>query len=137
MPMSHPHVPGFENPELGAILTQLTDADLDALPYGVIGFDAQNRITHYNQHEASMAYFDKAKVLGQDLFIELAPCLNNYLVAGRYEEALAQGEALDETMPYVLTFRMRPTHVHMRLLSITKHPTRYLIIQRSGVRSAP
>lgn len=135
MPVSTSPDLSFDSGSLSAVLAQLSGPALDDLPYGLIGFDAQNRITHYNRHEASMAFFEPAQVLGQDLFVELAPCLNNYLVAGRYEDAQAQGLALDETMPYVLTFRMRPTPVRMRLLAPQGHPTRYLLIQRSSAHA--
>jgi len=68
--------------------------------------------------------------MGQHAFVELAPCLNNCLVAGRFEEAQDQAQALDETLPYVLSFRMRPTRVQMRLLSSPDQPLRFILVQR-------
>jgi hypothetical protein len=56
--------------------------------------------------------------------------LNNYLVAGRFEDADAQGEALDEVMLYVLSFRMRPTRVSMRLIARPGAPLRFVLVQR-------
>lgn len=121
---------GFDDPDLLAALQAAPDARLDALTYGVIGFDAQQRVTRYNQYEATMARFPQDTVLGQHVFVELAPCLNNYLIAGRFEEALAAGQALDATLPYVLTFRMRPTRVRMRLLADPSVATRFILVDR-------
>lgn len=120
----------FDSPELFETLHTLTNEELDALPFGVIGFDREGIIQRYNAHESSMAHFEADTVLGQHVFIELAPCLNNYLVAGRFEDADAQGAPLDEVMPYVLSFRMRPTRVSMRLIARPGAPLRFVLVQR-------
>jgi len=120
----------FDSPELFETLHTLSTLELDALPFGVIGFDREGIIQRYNAHEASMAHFEVNAVLSQHLFVELAPCLNNYLVAGRFEDADTQGEPLDEVMPYVLSFRMRPTRVSMRLIASPGAPLRFVLVQR-------
>ena len=61
--------------------------------------------------------FDASRVVGQPLFTVVAPCMNNYLVAQRFEDAAATGTVLDATIDYVLTLRMRPMKVHLRLLA--------------------
>jgi photoactive yellow protein len=47
-----------------------------------------------------------------NFFTDVAPCTNNYLVAGRFDEP----GALDERLDYVFTFRMKPTPVRLRLM---------------------
>lgn len=131
--MSHiPNVPDFHAADLLHTLQSLPSKGLDTLPYGVIGFGPDGRVTHYNRVEAEAAHFDPALVIGQHVFIELAPCMNNYLVAGRFEDRLAEGAVLDETLPWMLTFRMRPTPVHLRLLAHPAVDTRYLLVLRQG-----
>jgi len=120
----------FDSPDLFDNVCAMSPSELDELPFGVIGFDEQGIIQRYNAHEASMADFEVDTVLGQHVFIELAPCLNNYLVAGRFEDSQAQGSPLDETMPYVLSFRMRPTRVSLRLLFSPSAPLRFVLVQR-------
>lgn len=107
-----------------------SDAALDELPFGVIGFDHDHRVRRYNRTESTLAHFPAHEVMGQHVFVELAPCLNNYLVAGRFEEAKESSQGLDITMPYVLTFRMRPTRVRMRLLAAPDQALRYILIDR-------
>ena len=120
----------FDSPHLFDTLCSLSREGLDELPFGVIGFDAQGLVQRYNALEARMANFEAAEVMGQHVFVELAPCLNNYLVAGRFDDAQAQGQPLDDTLPYVLSFRMRPTRVQMRLLCSPDQPLRFILVQR-------
>lgn len=121
----------FDSPGLCAALSALSAEELDALPYGVIGFDASGHVRRYNAYESKAAMFDAAVVIGQHVFVELAPCFNNYLVATRFEDAAAANGALDETMPYVLTFRMRPTRVQMRLLAQPDGNLRFILVLRT------
>lgn len=121
----------FDSPALMAALPGLSDDELDALPYGLIGFDAKGLVTRYNAYESQAAAFPRDEVLGQHVFVELAPCFNNYLVAGRFDESRENGTPLDETLPYVLTFRMRPTRVRLRLLSQPDQPLRFILVLRA------
>ena len=45
-------------------------------------------------------------MLGRPLFTQVAPCLNNFMVAQRFEDAADEGSELDDTIDYVLTLRM-------------------------------
>ncbi len=123
-------IPAFDDAGLFETLLRLSAEQLDSLPFGVIGFDATGHIVQYNRFEAQAAAFEPALVIGQHVFIELAPCLNNYLVAGRFEDPAAR--ALDEVLPWLLTFRMRPTPVRLRLLARPDVEIRYVLVQRGG-----
>lgn len=125
----------FDATQMHERLQAMSDAELDALGFGVIGFDAAGAVRRYNRYEATAAMFDVQHTLGQHVFVEVAPCLNNYLVAGRFDEAFAQAQPLDEALPYVLTFRMRPTRVRLRLLAPGGEGLRYVLVQR--VRKEP
>jgi photoactive yellow protein len=120
----------FDSPRLCEALNELDATALDGLPFGVMGFDSEGHVSCYNNHEAVASGFSPESVLGQHLFIELAPCLNNYLIAGRFEEAQLRGDSLDEVVPYVLTFRMRPTRARLRLLARPGHALRYVLTLR-------
>lgn len=109
----------------------LEAGDVDRLDFGVIGFDAGCVVRVYNQFESLAAGLLRERVLGLHLFETVAPCMNNYLVAQRFEDAAAQGLALDETIDYVLTLRMRPTPVQLRLLADPALRYRYVLVQRA------
>ena len=121
----------FQQPGLLEPLHALTAAELDDLDFGVIGFDGTAIVRRYGAHEQRASGLRDEQVLGLRLFDVVAPCMNNYLVAQRFEDAAACGEALDETLDYVLTLRMRPQPVKLRLLAAPATPLRYVLVQRS------
>ncbi|RTL64376.1 MAG: phosphonate transporter [Hyphomicrobiales bacterium] len=106
-----------------------TPEDLDQLPFGVIGFDREGIVRQYNAWEAKAAGLTQSRVIGQPLFTSVAPCMNNYLVAQRFEDAAGDKQALDRTLPYVLTLRMRPTKVLLRLLAPAVPDRRFVLVQ--------
>lgn len=121
---------GFEQADIAERLAAIDDAMLDMLQIGVIGFDDQTVVQRYNAFESRLAGLDKSRVVGLPLFTSVAPCMNNFLVAQRFEDALATGEPLDATIDYVLTLRMRPVKVKLRLLAGSTNAMRYVLILR-------
>ncbi len=121
----------FDQPELGSCIDALGEAELDELAFGVIGFDADTTVTLYNTFESKYAGLSRERVIGHPLFTTVAPCMNNFMVAHRFEEAAANGTTLDETIDYVLTLRMRPIKVKLRLLAEPGSQTRYVLVLRS------
>ena len=115
----------------GEIVEFLESGDVDRLAFGVIGFDAEYAVRVYNRTESAAAGLLPGRVLGHHLFDSIAPCMNNFLVAQRFEDAAAQSQPLDETIPYVLTLRMKPTPVKLRLLAHPQLRYRYVLVQRS------
>ena len=120
----------FNEPDLCAKLSQLHESELDTLNFGVIGFDDKTVVHLYNKFESNCAGLTLQRVLGQPLFTSVAPCMNNFLVAQRFEDAAAEGSVLDVTIDYVLTLRMRPVKVALRLLAAPNMTTRYVLVHR-------
>lgn len=120
----------FAAPDLHARLAQLAEDELDRLDFGVIGFDGDTRVCRYNRTESDAAGLTPPRVLGQPLFTNVAPCLNNFMVAQRFEDAEDEGTVLDATIDYVLTLRMRPVKVALRLLAAPDRDVRYVLVQR-------
>ena len=107
-------------------LETMSEADRDALPFGVVGFAANTIVQVYNATEARMSGLDPATVVGVPFFDAVAQCMNNFMVAQRFEDE----PEIDDIFPYVLTLRMRPTRVRLRLLASAEMPRRYLLIER-------
>ena len=120
----------FEDPHLAAALETAPDALLDELDFGVIGFDAEGVVRTYNALESKMAGLSVERVKGHPLFTVVAPCMNNFLVAQRFEDAAATGAPLDTTIDYVLTLRMRPVKVRLRLLARAGAVIRFVLVLR-------
>lgn len=126
-------LPSFSQPDLLSWLECHDNAALDQLDFGVIGFgrDADARVVRYNACERRSSGLEVSKVMGLPLFGVVAQCMNNFMVAQRFEDADASGEPLDAELDYTFTLRMRPTPVRLRLLSQADSPTRYIAILRT------
>ena len=101
-------------------------ADRDALAFGVIGFSESTEVEIYNATESRLAGLRPERVIGKSYFTGVAPCMNNFLVSQRFEDEAE----LDEVIDYVLTLRMRPTKVKLRMLKQPGVARRYILIQR-------
>lgn len=130
MPPADPQFLAFDQPGLWSQLQARDDAGLDGLAFGVIGFDAEGLVRRYNDTETHLAALGRHRVVGLPLFSVVAQCMNNYLVAQRFDDAAADGTPLDVTLDFVLTLRMRPTPVKLRLLAGTPGAMRYVCVLR-------
>jgi photoactive yellow protein len=122
------------NNEFEAVgITELTEMDsgrLDEVPFGVIGFTSDATVTIYNATESKNAGLSPQRVLGKHFFGEVAPCMNNFMIAQRFDDE----EVLDDIISYVLTLRMRPTPVRLRLLKAPGCATRFVLIERTAAK---
>jgi photoactive yellow protein len=120
----------FDALGLAGLLDACSPEQLDALDFGVIGFDGDSIVRRYNATESQAAGLSPQRVIGEPLFTNVAPCMNNFMVAQRFEDAADEGGELDDTIDYVLTLRMRPVKVKLRLLASAAGAHRYVLVQR-------
>lgn len=120
----------FNQASIADRIEALDDTQLDSLEFGVIGFDADTAVRRYNAFESKLAGLAPQRVLGNALFTAVAPCMNNFLVAQRFEDAAASATLLDATIDYVFTLRMRPAKVTLRLLASPTLALRYVLVNR-------
>lgn len=99
---------------------------LDNYSFGIIGFGADYIVTLYNALESASSGLNPTRVIGKHFFEEVAPCMNNFMVAQRFQDE----PELDAVIPYVLTWRMRPTPVRLRLIQSRKADTRFVLVER-------
>jgi photoactive yellow protein len=121
---------GFDQADILENLLAVDAAELDTLQFGVIGFDGHEFVRLYNAYESGMTGMSPHRVLGQHLFTAVAPCLNNFMVAQRFDDAAVQDRPLDAKLDYVFTLRMRPAKVKLRLLAAPGAAFRYVLIHR-------
>lgn len=101
----------FDAPDLPQRLDAAPAEEFDELSFGLIEMSSTGRVVAYNETESRLSGLSPERVLGQSFFEQVAPCMNNALVAARFSE-----DALDEIVDYVFTFRMAPTKVTLRLM---------------------
>ena len=120
----------FDQQNLGQTLSQLSSEQFNMLEFGVIGFDVECIVKVYNANESKMTGLSYESVVDADLFSTVAPCMNNFLVAQKFTDAMDEKVELDEIIDFVLTLKMKPTRVKLRLISSPKLPYNYVIVLR-------
>lgn len=118
----------FDAPELGAYLDALRhdSGRYDELEFGLVVTDLEGTIIAYNRVESQSTGLRPDRALGLNLFRDVLPCTNNYLVSDRF----ADEPVLDETIAYILTSKLRPTAVKLRMLEDERSGRQYLAIKR-------
>jgi photoactive yellow protein len=117
----------FRAPDLWESLEALhaQPAQYDSLTFGLVVMDLEGRVIAYNTAEAGFAGVAAQHPIGLNFFREVAPCTNNYIVAGRFEDE----SHLDETINYTFTVKMRPRRVRLRMLKREAGEREYLAVE--------
>ena len=113
-----------------------TDAELDALPYGVIALDADGTILRYNLYESRFARLDRNQVFGRNFFAEVAPCTRTEAFEGRFRSFVAAstgGDARIERFDYLFDFSFGAQEVAVELSRAGNAARFYLFINRRKV----
>lgn len=96
-------------------LDRYDDAQLDELPFGVIGLDERGTIVRYNLAEARLARLDRSRVVGKHFFREIAPCTATPEFKGRFDAFVAGGERR-VAFSYVFDFKFGAQEVEVELV---------------------
>jgi photoactive yellow protein len=104
-------------------LAVLTDEELDALPFGVIGLDGEGRIARYNMAEARFARLDRSQVVGRAFFGEVARCTDTPEFRGRFEMLLREPTATSVRFEYVFAFRFGAQKVDVDMGAVAGVPS--------------
>ena len=97
------------------LFERLSDSELDALPFGVIGLDRVGKIVRYNLAEARFARLDRSQVVGRSFFDEIARCAATPEFQGRFLALVADESATVVRFPYVFQFRFGAHEVDIEL----------------------
>jgi photoactive yellow protein len=106
-------------------LGELDCADLDDLDFGVIRMNSAGEVVDYNTAESRISGLSPEQVIGKRFFEEVGLCMHNFMVGHKYDET---GE-VDELVDYVLTLKMAPTPVTLRILKSSAAQFRYLLVR--------
>jgi photoactive yellow protein len=104
----------FDAPDLAAQLEQLSEAEIDALPFGVIHLDRTFRVVLYSKPEARMSGFGRQPI--GEKFFDYAPRLGGDDFRGRIEQMMADG-AVDLDIGWVGDFNDPKRDLRIRVQS--------------------
>ncbi len=111
-------------------VNSMSDAELNALDFGVVRVDNQGKILFYNRYESDLAGISPAEATGKNFFYDVAPCTNNRLFLGSFQQGVRDA-ALHILFFYTFTYRMKPTYVKVVLLK-TKPDDNWIFVQKMG-----
>jgi photoactive yellow protein len=99
---------------------QLSTAELDALPYGMIQLDSRGVVLRYSQAEAQLSGRAAATVVGRHFFDDVAPCTHVREFYGRFQDGVAAAQ-LDTVFNFRFAFvPPRDVRVHMFYSRVTR-----------------
>jgi photoactive yellow protein len=104
----------FDADGIGERLRHADEDELNEAPFGIIRLADDGTVEFYNRYESELSGVDPSDALGKNFFTQLAPCSNNQLFQGHFQDGVESGE-LDERFTYTFTYKMRPTLVDVRL----------------------
>lgn len=111
-------------------LDDRSDAELDALPFGVIGLDEEGIVLRYNLYESRLARLDRNQVVGRRFFQEIAPCLGEEAFQARYRAFVGGAERKSAPLEFVFDFAFGAQEVAIEMVRAAGAPRFYLVVNR-------
>lgn len=107
----------IDAPDIGARIAALSEAERDALPFGVIRVDDAGTVLFYSSSERAHSGL-RIDPIGRNFFADIAPCLGTPALRQRIDSAMARG-TLDLTIDEFMDLPSRATDVdmHIRMIS--------------------
>lgn len=118
----------FDQKNIAEALSKISDDQLNAIDFGITGLDNDCVVTRYNNYLVNLSGVSIQKAVGFHYFSNVAPCMNNFMVSQKLEDAIDESTSLDETINYVLSVRMKPTKVKIRLVYDSDLMVSYVLI---------
>ncbi len=113
-------------------IEDLSDAELDELPFGVICLHRDGTILRYNLAESRLARLDRALVLGKPFFQKIAPCTAVPEFQGRFEAFLqAPRETLLQRFQFLFDFKFGAQLVTIEMVRSRLGDRAYLLVNRN------
>jgi len=110
-------------------LSKKNQEELDNLEYGVVQVDDTGTIKTFNRYEAELGQVEQSTVIGKNFFTQVAPCTNNRLFLGKFKEGIA-ANSLDTTIPFVFTYKIRPTSVEVQMFRDSVARTNWVLVKK-------
>ena len=122
-------VMSFVTPDILGSLGLLTRDQADRAPFGIVKVDDSGKILMYNRSQSELEGIASSAAEGKSFFQEIAPCTNNKLFFGRFQEGVAKGE-LNAEFNYAFTYKLRPTPVKIHMLHDRASRTNWVFVQK-------
>lgn len=98
-------------------IPELSEAELDALPFGVIVLAGDGQVLSYNRAESALARRPASEVVGRNFFTDVAPCTAVQAFEGTFRAFCAE-DAPPRTFQF--TFRFPTGAVRVQIVFVRK-----------------
>lgn len=113
-------------------IEDLSDAELDELPFGVLCLHRDGTILRYNLAESRLARLDRALVLGKSFFHKIAPCTAVPEFQGRFEAFLrSPRETLLQRFQFLFDFKFGAQLVTIEMVRSRLGDRAYFLVNRN------
>jgi photoactive yellow protein len=108
----------------------LSEEQIDELPFGLIAVDPSGTITRYNAYESRLARLEKERVIGRNFFRDVAPCTAVKEFQGRFERFAAEPGDGAESFDFTFAFAFGQQFVNITFLRSVKNPDIAILVNR-------
>ena len=102
-------------------LFDLSETEIDALPFGLIAVDLDGTIAQYNAYESRLARLAKERVIGRNFFRDVAPCTAVKEFRGRFERFAGEEGDGAESFDFAFPFAFGKQYVNVTFLRSAKN----------------
>jgi photoactive yellow protein len=107
----------------------LSEAELDALPQGIIRLDKTGKILYYSPAQAELAHRTIASTVGLNFFAEVAPCTAVREFQGRFNDFVAKPESRIESFTFDFRFAWGRKKVSIAMVKPSgPEPSVYIVV---------
>ncbi len=111
-------------------LFDLSEKEVDELPFGLISVDHAGNIEQYNSYESRLARLPKERVIGRNFFRDVAPCTAVQEFEGRFDRFVREEGDGAESFDYIFKFSFGRQHVNITLLRSSKNGQIKILVNR-------
>ena len=109
----------------------LSEEQIDALPFGLIAVDPDGTIEQYNSYESRLARLPKERVIGRNFFRDVAPCTAVQAFQGRFDRFVAEGGDGSESFEFLFKFPFGVQNVNITFLRSSKNRQIKILVNRT------
>jgi len=109
---------------------ELSEAEIDTLPFGLIAVDPDGNIEQYNAYESRLARLSKERVIGRNFFLDVAPCTAVQEFMGRFQRFVKEDGDGAESFDYVFPFSFGRQHVNITFMRSSRTRQINILVNR-------
>ncbi len=120
----------FASKEILSKLPSMSESELDALGFGVVGLTDAGQIVKYSKYQSELANVAKHDAMGKIFFKDVAPCTMNGVFYTQFKNGVAAGK-LETVFPYTFTYKMKPTAVVVQMHRDAGSKTNWVLVKKA------